>query len=257
MVARTDSCIDTELNDTADVGACGHFNQNAPSQSQWTKISTMVAAFYLDNDLPINIMAAIGLAKVYPPIGVRYLAPDITAKWIAVSAIFVIAGLGLRTSDFQKIIFRQVPFNIFIQFYNFGVVSLIVFGACRLLSLSGLVSQPLIDGLVICSCLPMAVNAGIVLTAASAGDEAAAVFHASIGNILGIFISPLLIVLYLPGAVAEVDLARVFLDLVLRVLVPLIVGQMIQKTAKRMHENFMKHKRKFKKCSELLLVFIV
>ena len=253
--AKTDSYIDSEVH--AAEATCRKFFEKDASQSKWAMISTMSTTFYSDNDLPLNILAAIGLAKVYPALGVDYLAPDITSKWIAVCAIFVIAGLGLRTSDFHKIVFRQVPFNIFMQVYNFGVVSLTVCGVSRLLSLSGLVSQPLIDGLVICSCLPMAVNAAIVLTSASGGDEAAAVVHASIGNILGIIVSPLLIVLYLPGAVAEVDLARVFDDLALRVLVPLIVGQLIQKTGKGTYEIYIKHKPRFKKCSEMLLVFIV
>ena len=255
MVARCDSGIDTEVLDPSD--SSEHSNDNAPSQTKFMAISPKIVSFYVANDLPIHIMAAIGLARAYPPLGAQYLAPAITAKWIAVCAIFIIAGLGLRTSDFCRIIFRQIPFNIFIQFYNFGVVSLIVFGVSRLLSLSGLMSEPLIDGLVICSCLPMAINAGIVLTAAAGGDEAAAVFHASLGNIIGIFISPMLIVMYLPGAVGEVNLIEVFIDLILRVLVPLLVGQLIQKVAQGIHEFFMKHRRRFKKCSEFLLVFIV
>ena len=143
------------------------------------------------------------------------------------------------------------------QFYSFGVVSSIVFGVCRLLSLLDLMSQPLIDGLVIGSCVPMAINAGLVLTAAAGGDEAAAVFHASLGNVIGIFISPLLILMYLPGSTGEVDLVQVIVELILRVLVPLIVGQLVQKFAKKCHEFYIKHKAIFRKCSELLLVFVV
>lgn len=234
-----------------------HASDNAPKLSNPAMLASMTLSFYRANDFSIHILAAIGLARAYPPLGAEYLAPDITAKWLAVCFIFFLAGLGLRTSEFRKAIVEHTPFNISLQIYNFVVVSAIVFGVCRLLSLANFMSPPLIDGLIICSCLPMAINSGIVLAAAAKGDEAAAVFNASVGNIVGIFSSPLLIVLYLPGAAGSVDLARVFLELILRVLVPLLVGQLLQKTSQASFAFYVKHKPKFRKFSEFCLVFIV
>lgn len=46
------------------------------------------------NSFLILVIAAILLAYAYPPIGAIYLAPQITATWIAVMFIFILAGMG-------------------------------------------------------------------------------------------------------------------------------------------------------------------
>ena len=103
----------------------------------------------------------------------------------------------------------------------------------------------------------MSINLGIVLTARCGGKEAAAVLHSAVGNIVGIFLTPALILLYLPSFGAEVNILMVILSLILRVLVPLIAGQLVQRFFTQVHEFYIKHKPKFKKVPEFLLVFIV
>ena len=49
----------------------------------------------------------------------------------------------------------------------------------------------------VAACLPMTVNMVIVLTKASNGDEACALLNASLGNLLGVFVTPALILGYL------------------------------------------------------------
>lgn len=44
--------------------------------------------FYWDNEFVILVVIAILLARAYPPLGATYLAPEITATWIAVIFIF-------------------------------------------------------------------------------------------------------------------------------------------------------------------------
>ena len=58
--------------------------------------------FYWDNEFLILIVFVILVAKAYPPLGAIYLAPQITATWIAVMFIFLLAGLGLKTEEFSK-----------------------------------------------------------------------------------------------------------------------------------------------------------
>jgi hypothetical protein len=44
--------------------------------------------FYWDYEFLILVVVVISLAKAYPPLGAVYLAPQITATWIAVIFIF-------------------------------------------------------------------------------------------------------------------------------------------------------------------------
>lgn len=102
----------------------------------------------------------------------------------------------------------------------------------------------------------MAINVVIVLTGAANGDEAAAIFHTTFGNIIGIFLSPVMILMYL-GQAGDVNLADVFLNLTLRVIVPLIIGQVLRALSQTVTEFVTKYKKRLKRVQEWTLVFIV
>ena len=212
-------------------------------------------AFYWANEFLILVVCAILLARAYPPLGADYLQPEITATWLAVCFIFVLAGLGLKTAEFAKA-FQQLRFNVTVQVFNFGVVSASVYGLSRGLEAASILSQDLADGMVVCASLPMTINMVLVLTKASGGDEAAAIFNAAAGNLMGVFLSPVLILGYL-GVTGDIDLVEVFYKLALRVVVPVVVGQVLQKTSEAVMEFVQKHKKHFKAAQQYCLVFIV
>lgn len=222
-----------------------------PSSSFWTRLVN----FYFTYEFLILVLLVILLARAYPPLGADYLQPEITATWIAVIFIFVLAGLGLKTSEFAKAL-QRLKFNVFVQAFNFGVVSSITFGFSRAMVEIGALSQNLADGMVICTCLPLTINMVLVLTKAGGGDEASAIFNAAFGNLVGVFLSPLLILMYL-GVTGDVDLGDVFYKLGLRVVLPLFVGQVLQKTNKGVVKFVQAHKKFFKKAQMYTLVFIV
>jgi len=99
--------------------------------------------------------------------------------------------------------------------------------------------------MVICACLPMTVNMVIVLTVASGGSEAAAVFNAAFGSLLGVFITPAMILLYL-GDSGGIEFEKVVMKLLLRVVLPIAVGQLLQYYSKPVVEFVKLYKKKFK-----------
>jgi solute carrier family 10 (sodium/bile acid cotransporter), member 7 len=212
-------------------------------------------AFYITNQFPIHILVAIALARAYPQLGSEYLATEYTASWIAVAVIFFISGLGLQVKDFIHAI-TQVKFNIFVQVFNFFFISIVTFAFCKFLTTTHALSDVLADGLVISSCIPTAINAVIVLAAAAGANEAAAVFNAMMGNIVGIFLSPVMILLYV-GTKGEVPLGDVFFKLILRVVVPLFVGQCLRYTIAAIPPFVARYKSVFRRTSESCLVFII
>ena len=249
--ADEDAAVPSSHNTTEDDAA-------APSNESWLRIfGRKLLAFYLMYDFPVHILIGICLARAYPPLGAEYLKPKITASWIATGIIFFLSGLGLKTNDLLKVAFRRVFFNVYVEAFNFGVVSLLVIGVSRALAESGIVPQPLADGLAMTACLPMSINAVIILTTAATGDEAAAIFHCTVGNIMGIFLSPVLIVLYLPGVTTDVDLPKVFLDLTYKVILPLIAGQVVHILVEPVRNFYYAHKKILKKVQETSLVYIV
>lgn len=216
--------------------------------NRWCKI-------YKKNDFIIQVIIAILLARAYPPLGAEYLQPQITSTWIAVLFIFVLAGLGLKTKEFKKA-FQRLWFNLAVQTFNFGVVSSIVFGASHGLIQVGAIPKSLADGMVVCASLPLTINMCLVLTKSAGGDEASAIFNAAFGNMVGVFLSPALILGYL-GVSGDVELWEVFYKLALRVVLPVTVGQLLQKFCPPVVAFNTKHKPKFKKAQQLALVYIV
>ena len=135
---------------------------------------------YRENEFLILIVTSILLARAYPPIGATYLVPEITATWVAVCIIFVMAGLGLKTEEFKNA-FGMIGFNVLVQSYNFGAVSATTYGVSRALVALNVLSQDLADGMVIASSLPMTINMVLVLTKSSGGDESLAIVNAASG----------------------------------------------------------------------------
>jgi solute carrier family 10 (sodium/bile acid cotransporter), member 7 len=226
-----------------------------PPASCWQRWLRAFCKIYWGNQFPFHVLIVVCLAKAYPDLGAKYLKPDITATWMAVIIIFFLSGVGLRTDQFSKAL-QHLRFNITAQSFNFFVVSAIMFGLSRFLSHFNILMPELADGMFIASALPVSINAVIVLTAVAGGDEASSVFQAAVGNVIGIFLSPVLVLLYL-GTDGSVPLVKVFLSLTYRVLVPLIVGQLVQLSSKKVQEFCAKHKRKLKKTQESVLVYIV
>lgn len=240
---------EVELTDVANVAS----DEEEPTR--WRKFTKNFSLIYAKYEFPCLVLLAILVAWAYPPLGAIYLVPNITSTWVAVIIIFLLSGLGLKTEEFSKA-FKRLKFNGFVQFYNFFIISAIVFGVSRFLVAVKVLDPALAAGMVICSCVPMAINIVIVLTMSAGGNEGAAVFNATFGNIVGIFLSPVLILMYL-GTTGSSSLGQVFFNLTMRVVVPLVVGQLLQKFIRRIRELFAKYKRRFKKVQEYCLVFIV
>ena len=229
--------------------------QHEPSQSRRKRLLHKAGRIYHQNSFLILVTCAILLAYAYPPLGAIYVAPQITATWIAVIFIFILAGMGIHTEEFSKAL-QRVYFNTFIQVFNFMVVSGIVYGFTRFMLHVKALPESLADGMTITSTLSVSVNMGIVLTKLVGGDEAAAVFDAAFGNFLGVFLSPALILMYL-GLNAEVDLAQVTLKLFLRVVLPLLVGQLLRNYFPPAKAFVKKYNKFFRQGQEFSLVFII
>ena len=162
--------------------------------------------------------------------------------------------MGIRTRDFTAAMVRM-KFNLFVQTFSFCALSSIVYGVSLALVKSGVLLEEFGDGLIMVSCLPATINSVAVLTKQAGGDEAAAIFNSAFANFLGIFISPALIVGYL-GFQAEVNIWDVFFKLTLRVVIPVFLGQVLQRV-RFVVRIIKKHKSAFKQSTLYGLVWIV
>ena len=163
----------------------------------------------------------------------------------------VLAGLGLKTEEFHKAI-QRMQFNIFVQVFNFFVVSACVYAVTRVLIASEVLSEGMANGMVVCASLPMTISSVAVLTKISGGDEAAAIFNSACSNLVAVFLSPTLILLYV-GVTGDVNVTQVFFKIALRVVLPVVVGQILQKQSS-MAVKFVQYYKKFFRQAQLYAV---
>jgi sodium/bile acid cotransporter 7 len=213
------------------------------------------SSFYKKYQFLIHIAMAIVVALAHPPIGHKYVAAEYTSEWVAVIAIFVMQGLSLKLNELKHAV-RLFKFNAFLQLFNLGFIPIVVFAVSRLLLVSGILIKDMCDGMVVTACLPMTINMVLVLTASSNGNEACALLNATVGNFLGVFLTPAYLMLFL-GQDSDIKFFDVVLKLSYRVLLPTIVGLLLQNYVKCIRDFSERNKQNFSKAGEYLLVFIV
>lgn len=147
-------------------------------------------------------------------------------------------------------------FNVFVQVFNFFVVSSIVYAVTRGLIASEVLSEGMANGMVVCACLPMTISSVAVLTKISGGDEAAAIFNSACSNLIAVFLSPMLILGFV-GVTGDVNVTQVFFNIALRVVLPVLVGQILQKQSRWAVMFVQKYKKFFRQAQLYSVVWIV
>jgi len=205
----------------------------------------------------IAVVVAIGLALAGPQIGKTGgpLYAQYTISFGATMSIFLLSGLSLKTSELVKA-FKNIKLNCYIQFFSFFIIPAMTYPIVTLLN-GSFISSALLDGLLITACLPCTVNMCTTLTTAAHGDISAAVFNASVGNFLGIFITPLLLLGFM-NVHADVPFSQVILKLLIKVVAPMTVGQFLRYLpGKEIGALMKKHDFTVRRSQEVLLATLV
>lgn len=202
----------------------------------------------------IGIIVVICLAKFAPFIGAKggILKPEVTVKYIAVSAIFFNSGLSLKSEELKSAL-SNVRLHLFVQGFTLafvpGLFSLLV----KLLELSSL-NEWLLKGLLVVGCMPPPVSSAVILTKAVGGNEAAAIFNSAFGSFLGIFVTPFLLLVFL-GSSSAVPFASIVGQLSMTVVFPLLIGQFLRRYIKDWMEQTKPPFGTISSCVLLLIIY--
>lgn len=167
----------------------------------------------------------------------------------------VLSGFSLKIHEFLKAA-SSFKFNTLVMIYNFIGISLVVNFVAKFFYQNEIVSEDLMVGMIICSCLSMPTNTMVVLAVAAKGDEALSLFLSTIMNLLGVFVTPLLIFLYM-GESAEINFLSTYKSVSLRVLVPVATGLTMRLHVQGADTFANENKSLFRKIRERALVYIV
>ena len=168
---------------------------------------------------------------------------------------FLLAGLNLPTSELARAA-ANVRLHALIQSFNLLVIPLGMLLTCSALSAAGWLAPALRDGMLVMSVLPTTVNMCVALSRSSAGDEALAIFNAVLGNLLGVVLTPYLL-LKLVGTSSALSALDTLQKLSAKVLLPLLVGQLLRSPLQARGVLAGRSKKLLSRTSESLLLVIV
>ncbi|AOW01529.1 SBF-like CPA transporter family-domain-containing protein [Yarrowia lipolytica] len=166
---------------------------------------------------------------------------DITIEYLAVAAIFLISGLSMPSRTLLKELGNWRA-HLITQGLSFLVTPALMFGFVKAIYAA---DDPRIDkyvlvGMIICGCTPTTVSSNVVMTRNAGGNDSLSLLEVTIGNVMGAFVSPALLQLYLSDSTgfgfgnpakdsSMTELyRRVMKQLGLSLFVPLFVGQVVQ-----------------------------
>ncbi|OLM18752.1 Sodium - Bile acid symporter [Pseudonocardia sp. Ae707_Ps1] len=167
----------------------------------------------------VLLVLTVGVAALVPA---RGTAADVAdgAVTAAIALLFFLYGARLSAAEaFSGL--RNWRLHSTVLAASFVVFPLV--GATALLLPEWLLPAPLATGVVFLCCLPSTVQSSIAFTGIARGNVPAAIVAASVSNVLGVFLTPVLAALLLATS-GGFD-AATFGDIALRLLVPFLAGQ--------------------------------
>lgn len=172
------------------------------------------------------MMAVLAVAWLASPLPVGKYQSQI--KFALVATIFLCSGLSIRSRELGASL-GHYRLHFFVQGVSLIVTVFICWGLDRLWQTLGL--EPALRlGLLVLGALPTTVTSCVALTAAARGNQGGALVNACIGNLLGVVVTPLWLMLMAGSAGGEMEVLPVFKKLSLYVVLPVLVGQTIQFT---------------------------
>jgi sodium/bile acid cotransporter 7 len=174
----------------------------------------------------VGIGLAVLLAWLAPGPGAAggSLHPEVLTK-AAVSLVFFLHGLRLSFGALRRG-FLNWRLHVIVQgttFLLFPAAGIALFAL-----LDGRIAPELRAGVFFLCALPSTVSSSIALTAVARGNVGAALFNATLSNLVGILVTPLWVALFLTTTGEARALGPVVLDLSRWLLLPLVTAQLLR-----------------------------
>lgn len=146
---------------------------------------------------------------------------------IGVSFIFFFYGLKLSPEKIKSGL-KNWKLHVLVQTSSFIFFPIIVLATYPFISTSSS-NYPIWLGFMFLAALPSTVSSSVVMVSMAKGNIPAAIFNASISGLIGIIITPLWMGLFLQQATNDFNLGSIYLKLLTEILLPVILGMLLQK----------------------------
>jgi len=201
----------------------------------------------------IAIIAVIILAYLFPYWGSKFSPiPLDTIGRIGISLIFFFYGLKLSVSKIKNGL-KNWKLHVLVQASTFLLFPLLVL--IFKVFITSDEGQSFWLSFLFLAALPSTVSSSVVMVSIAKGNIPAAIFNASISGLIGIAITPLWMGLFLPQAVGDFDLGAIYLKLIIEILLPVILGLMLQRYWGKYTSKYKSQLTIFDKSIILLIIY--
>ena len=173
----------------------------------------------------LALLAVVGLAALFPASGTVGDLLSIVTK-VAIALLFFLYGARLSPTEAMHGL-RRWRLHLLVLAATFVAFPLLGLAASALVP--SVLTPGLYTGVLFLCLVPSTVQSSIAFTSIAHGNVPAAIVSASLSNILGIVLTPLLVVLLMHTTGAPRIDASAVLDIVLQLLLPFVAGQLLRR----------------------------
>jgi sodium/bile acid cotransporter 7 len=215
------------------------------------KLKAILSTIGLDWFLGAIVIMVIS-AYYFPSFGL--MQEPISLEEIAtygVSGIFFFYGLKLSTDKLKQGL-SNWKMHIVIQLTTFVLFPLIALLVKPLFTGN---DQNLWLGLFYLAALPSTVSSSVVMVSIANGNIPAAIFNASISSLIGLFMTPLWVGLFIVTDTGNFDVWSIIGKLCIQVLLPLIIGMLLNKRLGWFADKFKAALKTFDQSIILIIIY--
>ncbi|AOW95212.1 hypothetical protein BFN03_18200 [Rhodococcus sp. WMMA185] len=199
----------------------------------------------------MGVLAAAILGSIFPVSGSGQTVLDWATR-IAIGILFLLYGVRLSPTEALRGLqhWRLHSVVLAATFILFPLIGL-GFGVL----VPGVLSEDLYTGVLYLCLVPSTVQTSIAFTSIAKGNVAGAIVSASVSNLLGVFLTPALVILLMSAdGGAGITLTSI-VDIVLQLLVPFFAGQLLRPLVIDWFQKYREPTRFVDRGSIFLIVF--
>ncbi|WJZ19129.1 Sodium Bile acid symporter family protein [Corynebacterium guangdongense] len=183
--------------------------------------------------LIVLIILAVVIAILAPARG-EFAEWFATATNIAIALLFFLYGLRLST---REALSGLTHWKLHLMILGFTFVAYPIVGVALKPVLSPFISEELYAGILLLTLVPSTVQSSVAFTSIARGNVSGAIVAASASSLVGVFATPLLVMLLMgAGDGVRIDM-KVFLDISVLLLLPFVLGQILRRWLAKLAAN--------------------
>jgi len=203
----------------------------------------------------IGMVLAFALAAIAPQLGdPDGVLPINLLGLIGVFLIFFNQGVSLPGEELRRG-FLEWKLHVLVQLTTYLLFPLMV-GVGLWLASSWFDQPDLRRGFLYLAFVPTTVASAVALTSLARGNVSGALFNCTLSSVIGVFLVPLLCVMFLAagGADGRIELGGTLTKIVTTILFPLVLGQVMRRGLK---DIYGRHKAAVRRFNSGVILFIV